>query len=335
MRRDIEQKIRADREQLATAFWVKFKVVQSDLAADFADYVHVAGFSHTPAKVWFGEHAHALGGKSFDYTSLVGARTNGKFSAKIADGECCYHQMREAEMINVYRGSVDNFSNQLLPEEDLYREIIGMESRRQDVGTTFKGYRKTESYDIFQIAGDKAFSFEKTDANTYRFSKPKVQNIWVDASKGYAVVRIERFAGGVPVATIENSQFEFVESKLWLPRKSSITYYNTAGVQAAKATLQVQGLSLSPRPELFKPQLDKFAGLCDVGNGFNPVKMRPLQGKKMVEFLDRAPKLAQPVANVAPPTRSFGKLLTWAIGIVLLVSGLIVYWKTKPTSSRR
>jgi len=324
-RRNIENKIREDQGLLTTAFWVKFKVEQTDFGRDFENFVHVSGSSDSPATRWFGEHAHETNGKRFDYTSIAAERTDKKFSAKIGDGECCYGQSDLADLINVYRGSDVAFRNYLLPEEDLYREIIGMDSRRQDVGITVKGFRSAEPYNIAQIASDASFKFENTERATYCFSKTGVESVWLDESKGYSVVRVERFVNGVPAVTIENSQFELIGSALWLPRKSVITYYDVAGIKVAKATLQVQSLSLSPPAELFKPQFDKFPGLCDVEKGFNPVKLGPLKGKSMIEFLDSAPTLVLEPKN----TSGYGKLLTWVLCIVVLLSGFFLYRKMR------
>lgn len=314
-RTDLVREIASVRSQITHGLHIRYSVDQH-FVTDSVDswVVHVGGSTSGNELVpfWRAEHAHADGNRAMYHLTTtsksLSSEDDVQQTIKVLGGEIGYILHSENGLARVLRGASLERDRELLnPDEELYKEILGLESLRQDIGQTIRGFKNPEPYDLLTVAKDEAYVIESAGAPygemVVVLEKPTVDRIWLDGSRNYAIVRRERYWGsGKPLQTVfVNSDFERVDN-LWLPKSSTIDYYSHPDTRdlspsevVVRAVLTVQHLSLALPALIFQPNLDAIVGVMDVERDGNLVKLQPLEGRTMGEFLDAA-KLHEDVA---------------------------------------
>lgn len=296
---DLVSILKAQREVLDAGGHVAYHVDQVPLTEDEPfDSVQFGCEDLEPnfGRYWRAEHAWS-GDKRFGQTSRFQDFADDPYlTIRMNDGKRSYkvtREKREDEELMVYQGvGLDKYSAHALPEEELYKEIIGQESLRQDVGPTFRGYKNPLPYDVLEVLADERSRVRYDDSQSLVVVELlDLDSIWLDPEYGYAIVRRERkWTDGGPLrVTMKNSRFQDMGEGLWLPLESVIEYYSNPEFfthqRTVDATLTVDSLTLSPPADLFDPIVKAGTRVVDLEHDYvGP--MPPLDGQALDEYLD-------------------------------------------------
>lgn len=220
----------------------------------------------------------------------------------------------------------------LLPEEELYRELIGFESARQEIGITFK-LDSSFPYDMLEVIRNADYRI--SSAPTKKLGKDLLvveregcERIFIDPALGFAIVRRERnWNAGLPLrVVIDNSNFRMLDSKLWLPTKSHIQYFgkpdSSPGKVIIEADLSVEHISLTSPDALFQIAPNPGMEVADVLHR-KVLPIPPMNGRSLSEALDSA-STSKP-ARAGDGIGNFWRCLLVIVNLVVIAILALLY----------
>lgn len=337
------EKIESFKRQVTDGLHVRYHVTQA-LVVPEADSrtIHIGGRDQgdTPLPFWRGEHAYRdASGKDFHLTATskyISEEDDASLAKKVYDGKLGYAFHTDNKAAIVYRGNANGIiPNGMLPDEELYKELLGFESARQNIGNTIRGYKNPDPYDLLTVVKDETYSISLADDKVFGDSvilleKSNVDRIWLDTSINYSIVRRERYHQGMKSleTTFVNSEFEEVGDGVSLPKKSVIEYYGNPNSTdfvpdqvIVKAILSTDLLSLSAPDKLFEVDLANMQDIVDVEKSLKPIRLAPHAGETMEEFLDNAEHHTKPADKFG-----LGKILLISVNAVIVLVILILFY---------
>jgi hypothetical protein len=262
------------RQSLEKGLHVKYDVTRHKKGgSDLSDYwsLHI-GLTGTNGflRVWSGEHALS-GARRFHFTVDPDSKSRDR-SIRVYDGTGYAVIAQGGDFIPAL--TVTGSSNQSLPEEDLYFELLGFESSRSRVKDfyTFKGFSGIP-YDLVVVARDQDYVLRSTADGLISLSKQNFDDIFLDPTRGFVLVERRRCweAGGQTMAKFKNSDFREVDSGVWVPMTSKIEYFDgpldATGSLMLTADLVVKNVSVQPDESLFKLNLGSGKSIVDLATG--------------------------------------------------------------------
>ena len=303
-RQEIVDAVGSAHTRIEKGFHVRYVVNQKVKKSTSPDFM-----VHVGRDRWWGEHAYLDDGKQkFLHRTLdskIDPESKTAIPGRFFDGEVGVLLTAESPTAQIFRGEALAATMIFLkPDEELFHELIGFESGRQDIGFTIRGFENPNPYDLREVLGDDTYVMKKPGGsfgeNIILFEKKGFERIWIDANLGFSVVQRERNwePNGPLRVTFVNSDFEKVDGEIFLPQSSLIKYYgspksNDEGRVSATATLKVESATLNPDKALFELPEDKLSGLLDVNKanaGLSHVRMAPIGEEGVAAFLDAAAK---------------------------------------------
>ena len=305
---------------------IKYHVDQEVLSKnDPFDSVHIGNEKIAPSfgKFWKAEHAWK-GAAYFSNTTLYkDSKEDPNLSLRINDGKRKFLVSREADSLIVFQGNYqEQKGNIALPEEELYKEIIGMDSIRQDIGITFRGLKNPIAYCLADILNEEQLIIvNESENDTVILELPGLDRIWLRPSHNFAVLRRERNWGqDLPIRVIiDNANFKEIKTGVWIPMKSNITYYSNPKAfshePCVKAVLSVDDWTLSLPKYIFTPDVDQGTLVSDFENHY--LGRMPSLDKSSIDKFFSNPHLAEYLEQ--ENRYSLFRLVLISLGIIMIL----------------
>jgi hypothetical protein len=330
-------KMRGELQQ--RGFQVGYSVNQTFVAEDCAfSGVHVGG-TMDPGKVlsfWWAEHAYS-DARYFHLTSDQQLKLDAdryQHSHVRSDGAVIL-VVAGGRKIAEFRG-IDSAQSKIPIDEELYREIIGFESSRQDLKTTLRGFRSPEPYDLLSVLESAEYTIHKADEalgeDVIVIEKTGVEKVWLDRARGCAILQYERWSENSSELSVQikNSDFEKLGDSVWLPKKCDVFYYGNegsgcSGQVAVHSTLTVDHISLDPPDMLFDLDREKVTAVVAVEKGQGSidssilVDLESSKGQDLKKFVE---------SKLEPQETNSARTFLWiSIAVGLLVVGCFtLFW---------
>ncbi|MGC8639201.1 MAG: hypothetical protein ACP5XB_04905 [Isosphaeraceae bacterium] len=225
----------------------------------------------------------------------------------------------------------------LVPEEEIYLEVNGLESARQGWGITFRG-GETDTFSVADAFGKGEYSIAPAPSQVdgkkcILLERPGLDKVWIDPSRGYALLKREwNWAKGKPLKVrITNSELREESKGLWLPYHSLVEYCSksdaTPGLVCMTTDLVVDELSTSVPDSIFVPEIAVGATVWDYENNTS-WSMPPREGKSFEKIIEesRFHLRRSPIRTAVPPNRPSAPTIVAIVVVnLLVVVGLAVY----------
>jgi len=337
MARAVEQWQAPIRERFLVHYGVKQKLV-ADREPAASLHVGDSVMEESSSNTWGSIHAWDRPRKQFYHftSSELIDETAPVHQGILSDGKLLY-RVRGSDRAVVHASRKLNTDYSLkvrTPQEDLYRQLLGMESIRQGWGVTLKGNHWQYSFEVTDAIRSSEYQISaKTVEGEKRVivENPGVDHIELLPNKNFAIASRTCYwkppRSGIRTQ-YDVTEFEKLNPRTWVPRTVVVRYYDRAeGTKAIfESNLTTQTASLTPPEEFFQLQTARVRTFFDEDRGMT-VRMEPLKGRSVRELLDAA----------SPRDRYAGRsTFLWLVVLLNIALVLIVVylWRRRRSAIR-
>jgi RNA polymerase sigma factor (sigma-70 family) len=342
---DVSKKVQAaESGLLSQGYQVSYEVTRKVIRKDEAlQQVQVPGSDAIPPSNYFRSVVTRKGDWTYEILSAsepsIPLEKDSKAQVRIYSGKYGWMYQPTFKTVNFGRDdNVPKMKQVLVPYEDIYSEVIGLQSASEEIYPTFRGLKDKDR--VFSLAGalkKGGYKFAKSSEQVLEGVKCVVleseglDRVWLAAEHGYALAKREWYWGkgkGLK-AVIQNSAFRKISGDdLWLPTNSHVEYHGVSssldGNVCMTAEIAVKNLTSPVDDSEFVPDIKPGIEVWEFGG-----KMWHMPAKTG-ESLDRIIANSSEYTDLKPePRNSNWKLLIGANVLLIIIIAFAVFIRHK------